>query len=196
MMGISIKSGIFVVISISIWALVRLFMYFRSKKKGQNFVFKREVLLNIFFIYLIIMVSLLFFPIDINFGPTDRYYRYGHVNLIPVVETVKMASSGTRGFGGNYMIKFTIKNIVGNILLLMPLAILLPILYKKFRSYRTTILFGMLVSLSIETLQYLESYLGSSSRIIDIDDFILNSIGVVIGFLIYDKIIKNIPTIT
>jgi len=89
---------------------------------------------------------------------------------------------------GINLIPFTIFNkysivdrqIIGNLIMLAPLGIYLPILYSKVSDYSKVILIGILTSLSIEIIQLLTSF-----RSADIDDIILNSIGIVIGFSLY-----------
>lgn len=75
------------------------------------------------------------------------------------------------------------KQIVGNFVMLLPLGIYLPVLYKKLRRYSgflAVILISFLVSVSIEVLQLATNY-----RSADVDDVILNTLGAAAGFLIY-----------
>jgi glycopeptide antibiotics resistance protein len=44
-----------------------------------------------------------------------------------------------------------------------------------------------LLSFSIEILQYVLAYFGYGGRAADIDDLILNTLGVVIGYFIFEK---------
>ena len=91
----------------------------------------------------------------------------------------------------DFMIWFWIKNIFGNLILLLPLGLMLPILWKGFRNVTKVILFGFFLSLSIEVMQLLSVYIGNMGRAFDIDDIILNTIGVYIGYVIYRIITKN-----
>ncbi len=73
--------------------------------------------------------------------------------------------------------------VVGNLVMLLPLGIYLPLLYSKFRrwhSFFVVLLICLLVSVGIELLQLITSY-----RSTDIDDVILNTLGGGIGFIIY-----------
>ena len=75
------------------------------------------------------------------------------------------------------------KQVVGNFIMLLPLGIYLPLLYRKLRSFPGffAILFICLfVSIGIELLQLVTSY-----RSVDIDDVILNTLGGCFGFIIY-----------
>lgn len=74
---------------------------------------------------------------------------------------------------------FRIKNILGNIIMFMPIGFLLPIIWCKYKNiYRCTI-FGMLLSVTIEIMQM------PLSRGTDIDDVILNTFGTVLGYGVY-----------
>ena len=82
--------------------------------------------------------------------------------------------------------KITDKQILGNFVMLLPLGIYLPQLYKKISSFIPVLLVSMLVAILIEALQLATSY-----RSVDIDDVLLNTTGAVIGFILY-KIISSL----
>ena len=70
-----------------------------------------------------------------------------------------------------------LKNSFLNILLFIPLGITLPLLWSKFITLRSTLLFGFGVSLTIEILQML------TFRATDVNDLITNTLGVLVGFI-------------
>ena len=74
---------------------------------------------------------------------------------------------------------FKIKNIFGNIIMFVPIGFLLPTIWIRYRDLYKTTLFGMFLSLSIEVMQM------PLARGTDIDDIILNTLGVVLGYGIY-----------
>ena len=69
------------------------------------------------------------------------------------------------------------KNSILNILLFVPLGVILPILWDRFRIQKNTILFGFCTSLAIELLQIL------TFRATDVNDLITNTLGTYLGFL-------------
>lgn len=79
-----------------------------------------------------------------------------------------------------------LKNVLGNLLLFIPLGILVPTLFKKV-NFKNTILICFGVSLAFEIIQYVFS-LGAS----DVDDLILNTFGGFLGLLIYFMCLKKI----
>jgi len=83
------------------------------------------------------------------------------------------------------------KQILGNFVMLLPLGIYLPLIYKRLRktyNFFVVLLICFLVSVGIELLQLATSY-----RSTDIDDVLLNTLGGGVGFLIY-QLIKVIVT--
>ena len=73
-------------------------------------------------------------------------------------------------------------NAFGNIALFLPLGILLP-LATKFRSLKQVMLVALLLSFSIEAIQFALRFIGNA-RAVDIDDVILNTLGALLGFVI------------
>jgi len=66
-----------------------------------------------------------------------------------------------------------------NVALFLPLGFLLPLLWKKFRTMKNTLLFGFGMSLTIELLQILVA------RATDINDLITNTLGTALGFALW-----------
>lgn len=80
------------------------------------------------------------------------------------------------------------RNIILNILLFMPFGFLLPIYSKKLRKIYKIVSIGFLVTLLIETIQYI-----TKIGIFEIDDIFDNTMGVLIGYCIY-MILNNLKT--
>lgn len=82
-----------------------------------------------------------------------------------------------------------VKNLVGNILIFIPVGFLASLVLKKNKVWHVIIV-GIVISLIIEILQAIFA-VGRA----DIDDIILNTIGLLIGFgiykLIYSVALKN-----
>ncbi len=76
-------------------------------------------------------------------------------------------------------LKSVVLNYVGNIAIFFPLGIFLPVIFKKL-NFLKVILTGFLISLFIETVQYL-----LSAGYTDIDDVIMNTLGAAIGAFVY-----------
>ena len=78
------------------------------------------------------------------------------------------------------------KQVVGNLIMLFPLGIYLPLLYRRLRKvsgFFAILLISFLVSVGIEILQLATSY-----RSTDVDDVLLNTAGACLGFIVYQLI--------
>jgi glycopeptide antibiotics resistance protein len=75
------------------------------------------------------------------------------------------------------------KQIMGNLVMLLPLGIFLPLLYRRLRkaaAFFVVVFICFLASAGIELLQLATSY-----RSADVDDLFLNTLGGTAGFIIY-----------
>ncbi|WP_347552494.1 VanZ family protein [Pseudalkalibacillus hwajinpoensis] len=107
-----------------------------------------------------------------------NYYPYGKsVNLV-LFDSIKLMWES-----GSYWLIF--KNIIGNILLFMPLGFLVPVVSKKGESILLIAIIGLVTSTIIELLQYF-----IAQRIFDIDDILLNALGAVVGYLAFKLSLK------
>jgi len=70
--------------------------------------------------------------------------------------------------------------VIGNLVMLLPLGIYIPLLFPKLSGFFRVFLICLLVSISIELMQLI-----TSVRSTDIDDVILNTSGAVVGYVIY-----------
>lgn len=123
--------------------------------------------------YTLFLLYLMFF----GFGRSQ--YDINIVRLIPMFSTV--------GFVKQTILWKTIFiNIFGNILMFVPFGFL-GIIFPKLNNFWILILDFLFAIILIESLQYF-TRLG----IFDIDDVILNTIGVAIGFWIYQLFERKI----
>lgn len=82
-----------------------------------------------------------------------------------------------------------LQNAVKNVALFVPLGFLLPLLWKQYASAKQTIRFGFAMSLAIELLQLL------TLRATDINDVLTNTLGTVIGYVLFYAAAKALPGI-
>jgi len=99
------------------------------------------------------------------------------ISIIPFKSLLDMINN-------NISVTRILENILGNIAIFIPFGLLLPIVQKD--KSKKIILYGLITSALIEIIQYVFA-LGSS----DIDDLMLNTLGTVIGYLLYKIIHKK-----
>jgi len=77
-------------------------------------------------------------------------------------------------------------NIIGNIMLFIPLGLILPLKFKRINKFGKAVFVGFIFSVFIELTQLLMPY-----RQTDIDDIILNTLGTGLGYGIYKLWLKK-----
>lgn len=97
------------------------------------------------------------------------------LNLIPF-RTILEEITGIPGLAPEDRFSIALLNILGNLLLYVPVGFLLPRAYKKFAKLGTVLLFGLILSCIFEILQYL---FGGSA---DIDDVLVHLVGLAAGY--------------
>lgn len=154
------------------WFTARALICFFRKR----FDIKHEALLILVYINLAVLFRITFFPLyhDESGSIQPLIFDTGdifplNINLVPFQNIFDFSTT-----------KDMLINIVGNITMFIPTGIILPMIYKKLRSFPRTTLAGGLISLSIEIIQ-----LPFCERTSDINDLILNTLGVVLGYGIY-----------
>lgn len=140
-----------------------IILFILQKKFLPNMSRKRKIVIIFMIIYLFAMMSVVGMP-GIKYLLVDM-----NCNFIPL----KDIFSSPMGY-------------ILNIILFIPLGIFLPILYKKYRNFRSVTVFGFLTSLFIEIMQIF------SHRATDIDDLITNTLGTIIGYLIAKILVNKI----
>ena len=168
--------------------IITKFIYLKHNKK--KFVLKSEILYIIFGAYIVALLSQTIIPIwniffiDGKFSIEISTYNSRCLNVIPF-KTILDYLTGANDFYDNANMTIRVVNLLGNICLFIPFGFLFPMVSDKFSKAHITIIFGFLLSLFIEIMQF---FVERSS---DIDDIILNCIGVILGFVCY-KIFKKI----
>ena len=159
-----------------------LFLYFGglllSKYLGNNKPMK--INLYIFFIlYLMLLITLTLF--DSSWGRNGfaikdfKVYIKQSVNLVPF----KTIINYIKEFNSMYSTRQIMFNLLGNICAFMPMALFLPLLFKKQSKFKNFIITMIIIILGIESLQLI-----TTSGRFDIDDLILNLFGAVIMYLL------------
>lgn len=144
------------------------------KAKKHNFNFFRILAEVPLFAYLYVLIAVTLFPIQIFTKNTSVYSDgFGKQSMLLNLNAL-------------YIQNYSLLQIVGNLLLLAPLAFFLALFFAKLRGLGRNLLVCALVSLAIETLQLIMNFFYLSYRTFDITDFILNSIGSLLGLAAFE----------
>ncbi|MBR3840985.1 MAG: VanZ family protein [Erysipelotrichales bacterium] len=138
-----------------------------------------DTLKYVFIIYCIIMLGLLF-----NRTPATMGYSYAEVlelnlNLVPF-KTIMLYINILLNPANLYLLEVAVVNLVGNLIVFIPLGLFLPLFWKRCHSFAWTMFYAVMTIVTVEVLQ-LFTLRGSC----DIDDLILNVIGVSIGYVCF-----------
>ncbi|MDO5418127.1 MAG: VanZ family protein [Lachnospiraceae bacterium] len=126
-----------------------------------------------FLAYLALLVYFLFFAEA--FGRTDNSRVDYAYNLTPLKEIQRFWT-----YREKLGIQAFLLNIVGNVAAFVPCGFFLPIVSRRSKKWYNTFLISFSFSLCVELTQ-LVSRVGS----FDVDDLLLNTIGAVLGYLLY-----------
>ena len=150
----------------------------KIKKEYEMFKTKNKILLYLLFgCYCALMIYLLFLQRDYAVSASLKEHIKNSVNVIPfhsihqfiyIINHYGITSDLTR---------FAIINLVGNIIMFMPLGYFLVVIFHKQRNIFYFFMTCFLIIGSIEILQLL-TMVGS----FDVDDVILNMVGCLIGY--------------
>ncbi len=154
-----------------VYVIVRLLFAIVRKRR---FCFKKELPVLLFVAYCAGLFSMTI-PIYtiLKYGSRMINGAYHSINLIPF-KTISGYISSSASIGD-----ISLANVLGNILLFVPMGILLPVVFKGCRRWFQVIPAGAAASIVIESIQY---FFGRSA---DIDDVILNTLGTAAGYGCY-----------
>lgn len=177
-----LNSNFLILISIPLIIMFNIF-YFKSRKRSNlKFFTKHLVWKNLFMLYILMVVNVTMFPLFI--GTQRTVDVFASINLIPFKETISSFNDLLSLFSTIFAIRIFLINVLGNIILFMPLGFLLPIINQNFNNIKSIFKISLLSTISIESLQFITSLFGGT-RATDIDDIILNVLGGLLGFLIF-----------
>jgi len=153
------------------WVLARTIVWVRTKQVR----WKREAMLLLVYICLIVVARFTFFPfskVDGRVQPllfdAGRCWPF-RINLLPLVHLMDYPA-----------FRDAMRNLIGNITMFIPLGVVWPLVFKELDTHKKVIAAGVGVSLCIEILQ-----LPFFDRVSDIDDLLLNSFGFLLGYGLY-----------
>lgn len=150
--------------------LIALVLYTRLNQ--IRYTIKQYTLIIVFAVYILAVMHLVFFPIDVNIGIyANQTPWYNTIQFIPILT-------------------LDIPSFALNILLFLPLGIILPLVKPSADSVREAARIGLIFSFSIEVLQLIIRVTLGNGRTTDINDLIANTAGSIIGYLIFHRLTK------
>ncbi len=179
---VSITGSIILMIGICLPITLSAFIYIKnlSNISKKYKVMKRVVKVLLFFYVLLLFIGLFMIHIreqEFKISMNISNYVKMNSNVIPFKTIIWYLQSY---FEHSITLRTMILNLFGNMILLAPMGILLPILSIKQRQFKNFISTILLIIVTIEVLQ-----LFTNTGRFDIDDLILNISGAVIFYGLY-----------
>ena len=152
------------------------------KNIDNNLNVKKEIVNLIFFIYIVGAISKVYFPFTLAWG---EYVRVKEpVIILNPINSIKLVygRGGIDGF---------IYNFGGNFILLMPMGMFIAYYFNIiFNTLKKVFISMFLVSLFIESTQVVITLIFPNvCRYFETSDLLLNSIGGVLGWKVYNKLV-------
>ena len=138
----------------------------------------------LFFLYLTILIWILFNRSRYVYGTPYLEQVRRYLNLQPF-KTISLYWRLLKDPVRPMLTRLAVYNLLGNLLLFLPMGVMVPTLWEKFRCLPRTLLLVALLVTAAELLQVL--ILAGSC---DIDDLILNLIGAAAGYPCHKILIK------
>ena len=141
-------------------------------KKGDKFVFYKELLMLSFVIYILCLFQVVTFTDDVPWATN---------NFIPFKEIMRYSITS----------RLFLKNVIGNMIMFLPFGFFISYYLENKKPYLTLIL-TLIASIAIESVQMV------IGRVFDVDDILLNLCGGMLGYLIYYllyKLSEKLPSV-
>lgn len=160
-----------------VWLLVRIVLCVYRRRID----WRQELLSLALLVSVAAILRFTMFPFHMVNGkieplPLDFSHMFPpRLNLIPFAEFFTYDSTSD-----------ILINIIGNPAMFVPVGILLPIAYPRLNTCAKVVGTGALISLAIELVQ-----LPFYTRVTDVNDLLLNTLGVAIGYGVY-SLVKHV----
>lgn len=165
---------IYVIISIPVYLFL---IYLKIRKSSNQYKYISLFFQGIFYLYICYVINYTILPVPIN----ENY-----LSLVRPHTTFKQnINSNPLWLSSNFSIT---KEHVLNIIMTVPFGFIINYLIK-IRKFEKMLILGLLLGICIEMLQLgISALVNYPYRTIDINDVIMNFLGVIIGFLIFKLI--------
>lgn len=155
------------------------------KWSGLPFKRDRELVLTVFFLYAVAIGSQTIIPdwsISIDYETGKRFIdvhmrEFKSYNYVPF-STIGMYFVGVGGAESQWSL-ISFYNLAGNVILFMPIGVFIPLLWSRWFTWKRMTAVALIVPFFIEFIQY---FIGRSA---DVDDLILNTVGILCGYGLY-----------
>lgn len=151
----------------------------------QNRIHRTMIWLFVFYILFVIKVVILKYPFERLYQITQTWTREV---ILEGLDTANFTLFKTIRMYIRYADRLnSVENLVGNVVVFIPLGIFLPMLFKTCRRFWETLMVSFICVSGIELFQ-----LFSAFGAFDVDDILLNCVGAAMGYGIYDLVRRTV----
>lgn len=155
--------------------LLRLLMNLPRRSLRKRTTVWHEIGVIIFAFYIVAVCSV---TLNLHSLLRGDFQASQHYNLKPFAGLSIMWNNPDR--------QYAIVNVLGNIAMFAPLGFMLPLLWRNWSGFKVFFA-GMAFSVLIETVQFF------TGRGTDIDDVILNTLGAIVGYILFSLLRRIAP---
>lgn len=137
-----------------------VFLLISKKRHQEKISIRHFIWVYVFLLYLFLAISIAGSGSIWDIGQYETVIRTNEINIVP------FSSKGAMTY-------------ILNIIMFMPLGFLLPHIWEKCQKFWKVILYGFGFSFTIEMSQLF------NKRITDVDDLLMNTLGAIIGYMIW-----------
>lgn len=147
------------------------------KTKTESVSFAQSIIRILFLAYCGLMLWLLFGQrlegsiFDITLDGNGE-----NLNLVPFT-TLRLYWRLLKQGVSEALLRQAIINLAGNVVMFVPLGWFLPGIWRVFRGFFRTVIFGISLICLVELIQYV-----TGLGVCDVDDLILNTVGIMLGY--------------
>ena len=158
-----------------LWLAILLYFFsllFLWKKQNLWKIFQYSII----YFYISFVIAFAFFPImSLNFR-TDFVFQFVPFDIF--------REASEKDFWE------AISLILSRFILLLPAGFIIPIIYEKFRNFKNIFILGISISFLIEMFQFTISAIIWPYKVVNIDEFILNTLWFFTWFILYKIFFK------
>lgn len=168
--------GSFIIFALAYLMIFKIYLHKKEKKEIIKF--------SLMYVYIFLVLCVTILPIDFTLDFKWNYHEslnFKYIHLKPFDDLV-------HGYLGAK------KQIILNIIMTIPFGVLYPVLKKKDNIIKTVVA-TFLLSFTIELIQLIMTVFLLHYRSCDVTDLITNTVGGLLGYIIYKLIKKKIKIV-
>ena len=139
---------------------------------------KEKILIGLYILFVMYLCLMIW---EVFIGPYRSYSGARRYNLYPFKTIMEFLLNANKY---NFQVIFI--NLIANIITFIPLGFFISLLFRRYLKLINTVLSCVFIIICIEIGQFVLNV-----GVLDVDDVILNTVGCVLGFMIYKAVRKS-----